>query len=117
MACRRLRLLQDGLPAEVIGDGAVGAPKVELGVNAHLDHLLLPRDGNVPGGKLVEKVLVGILQGHPLHRGEGPDVIQAFSVHHFGVRDERGRDYTCMGSDPVKTIQGFFFSVRRKLTD
>ena len=83
-----LLLLHYRLPA-VFGDAAVRTPNIELSVDACFDHLLLPGDGDVAWGKLIEKAFIRIIQGHSLHRGESSNVVQTFSVHHFRVRDER----------------------------
>ena len=41
------RELMDGLPTEVIGHRPLSAPHGQLTIDARLDHLLLPRNGNV----------------------------------------------------------------------
>lgn len=92
------RLLQDGLPAQVVGHRSVRTPHVQLAEDARLDHLLLPRDGDVSRRKLVEEHLVVVLQADPLHRGERAHVIQIFGVDGLGIRDERRRQNPCGAS-------------------
>lgn len=84
------RLLQDGFTPQVIGQSAAGSPDCELSIDPGLDHLLLPGDGDVPRGKLIEKHRVHLFQLHPLHRGKGADVVQILGVHSLGVWHEWG---------------------------
>lgn len=85
------RLLQDRFSSQVIGQSAISSPDCELTVDPHLDHLLLPGDGDVPRGKLIEKLLVLVLQLHAFDGGEGPDVVDVLGINRLGVWHERGR--------------------------
>lgn len=84
-------LLQDGLTSEVVGQSAVSPPHCQLPVDSHLNHLLLPGDGDVPRGELVEKLHVLVLQLHALDRGEGPDVVDVLGINCLGVWHKGGR--------------------------
>lgn len=88
-------LLQDGLTSQVVGQSAVGSPDCELPVDARLDHLLLPGDGDVPRGKLIKKLLVIVFQLHAFNRGEGPDVVDVLGINCLGVWHKRGRKDPC----------------------
>lgn len=92
------RLLQDGLSAQVVGHRSVRTPHVQLAEDARLDHLLLPRDGDVSRRKLVEEHLVVVLQADPLHRGERAHVVQILGVDGLGIRDKRRRQNPCRAS-------------------
>lgn len=85
------RLLQDGFTSQVLGQTAVGSPHCELPVYAHLDHLLLPGDGDVPRGKLVEKLCVLVFQVHAFNCGEGPNVVDVLGINCLGVWHKGGR--------------------------
>lgn len=89
------RLLQDGLASQVIGQSAVRAPDCELAVDPHLDHLLLPGDGDVPRGELAEKILVLVFQLHAFNGGEGPDVVNVLGINCLRVWHERWRKDPC----------------------
>lgn len=84
------RLLQDGLPPQVVGQGTTGAPHVELSIDPCLYHLLLPGDGDVPRGKLIKELIVYVFQSHAFYRGEGAHVIQVLGIHRLGVWYKRG---------------------------
>lgn len=75
------RLLQDGFTSQVVGQTAVCSPDCELAVDPRLDHLLLPGDGDVPRGELLEKLIVFVVQLHAFNRGEGPDVVDVLSIN------------------------------------
>lgn len=86
------RLLQDGFTSQVVGQSAVGPPDCEFAIDPHLDHLLLPGDGDVPRGELVKKLLVLVVHLHAFNRGEGPDVVDVLGINCLGVWHERGRE-------------------------
>lgn len=92
---RLCRPLQDGLTPQVVGQRAIGPPECKLPVNAHFDHLFLPRDGDVPWGKFIEKSPVGIHQLHAFNGGEGPHVINVLCVNCLGVWQKRGCKDPC----------------------
>lgn len=101
------RLLQDGLAPQVGGQRAVRPPDCKLPVNAHFDHLFLPRDGDVPCGKFSEELPVGVLQLHAFNGGEGPHVINVLGVNGLGVWQKRGsedpcRDASCGERDAIE---------------
>lgn len=83
------RLLQDGFTPQVVGQSAARAPDRELTVDPHLDHLLLPGDGDVPRGELVEKTTVLVFQLHTFDCGEGPDVMDVLGINCLRVWHER----------------------------
>lgn len=88
-------MFQDGLASQVIGQSAVGSPDRELSVDACLNHLLLPGDGDVPRGKLVKKLSVLVLQLNAFNCGEGPNVIDVLGVNGLRIWHKRGRKDPC----------------------
>lgn len=83
-------LLQDGLTPEVVGQSAVPRPHCQFAVDAHFNHLLLPRDGNASRGEVAKKLCVLVLQLHALHRGEGPHVVDVLGVNCLRVGHKGG---------------------------
>lgn len=124
-----LGLLQDGFTPQVVGQSAARAPDCELPVDPGLDHLLLPGDGDVPWGELVEKLLVLVFQVHAFDCGEGPDVVEVLGINCLGIRYERRRKDPC--ADTMKKVAAekisvlipffffldfFFYNLRTKIT-
>lgn len=108
-------LLQDGLTSQVVGQSAVGSPDCEFPVDAHLDHLLLPGDGDVPRGKLIKKLPVIVFQLHAFDRGEGPDVVDVLGINCLGVWHKRGRKDPCGETTQEEADEANFILVIERL--
>lgn len=102
------RRLQDGLSTQVVRQRAVGGPHCELAVDARLDHLLLPGDGDAPRGKRVIKVLVLISQLDAFDRGESPNVVDVLDINRVGVWHKGGREDPWWEGDRKKMSAGAF---------
>lgn len=85
---RLWRLLQDRLAPQIVRHGATTTPNIQLATDSCLNHLLLPGNGDVSRGKLIEKLLIHVFQVNPFHSGECTYIIKVLGIHSFRIRDK-----------------------------
>lgn len=93
LGCRGCLLHVD--PLHVIRHLTIWAPHIQVPKNTSLDHLLLPGNGAVARGKLLEELCVGFIKNHTLDCGKGTHVLYVLGIDSPRVWDERRDQHPC----------------------